>query len=211
MVVLCDLVEIMYWISIVKIIFEVLDDFIIGFDECMCGQDIVECVLMCVLMWLWQMLLKFFEEVGMVLNVMMVVEMVIICLIYVVDLFDFEVLICKVQVLVVVGEFIQCIVLQVSCSDVFCVVVLCVLMVVQFFGSVVVIVVLFDVLVGFFDFDVVVDLICCMCDMKLFLDVEDYLCFVCYVLGWIEFNFIDIVLCDFVQCFVECLCGWMGG
>lgn len=53
MVVLCDLVEIMYWVLVVKIMLELVDDLIILFDECVCGQVMVEKLFMCVMICMW--------------------------------------------------------------------------------------------------------------------------------------------------------------
>lgn len=53
MVVLCDLVEIIYWVLVIKIMFEVVDDFIISFDEWFCGLDMVDKLLMWVMIWMW--------------------------------------------------------------------------------------------------------------------------------------------------------------
>jgi DNA polymerase-3 subunit gamma/tau len=90
MAVLRDLAEVTHWISVVKITPEAADDPTVPPDERLRGLTMAETLPMRALTRMWQMLLKSIEEVSIAPNAMMAAEMAVIRLTHIADLPDPE-------------------------------------------------------------------------------------------------------------------------
>ena len=86
MAVLRDLAEIAHWVSVIKITPEAAEDPTVSPDERTRGQAMAAALPMRVMARMWQMLLKALEEVAMAPNTMMAAEMAVIRLTHVADM-----------------------------------------------------------------------------------------------------------------------------